>query len=219
MLNKARLYSKATLYTMGKSKEARLLLNDYNGYLRFSVFVRDIGNPNAKASLAANIPIRRDVIFMLLDELKSLKDKEDNYSFTAETYSPIWENDKPTNNMKPNGKVVIGKRKVENDSINYIAIIPAGGDKKFVFKFLPTPYVKLYRNGKILSDTEASEIWTKGWVKTVEGILDLYPDIFEEKTDLKELDKSTKPVTQNAKSEKKEDISTELEIDDIDELI
>ena len=175
-----RLLQKTVLYAIGKTKEARFSLGVYNNFLNFKVFVRDI-DPNGKlgkSKMAAYLPFNRQAILAFVEVMKKVRDAKEETALTMESLSPIWENDKMTNETKSNGKISVVKKKKDGELINYIVTESTLSSKRFVFQIAPSPYVKLYKDGKELPLSEASNIWMDGYIKTLESVLDLYPEVF-----------------------------------------
>jgi len=198
MLDKNKLYSKSTLYTIGKTKEARFVLSDYKGGLKLTVFEREINKDSKKRDkykLGANLFIRREALYAFINEMKELPKKDLDHMFTITLHSPVWVDDKPTGDIKENGSISLVKKKVNDEVINYLIISDNKVGNKYIFKLLPTPYYTFSVNGSIVTDTIASEIFTKAYARTLESILDLVPEAYTEEANITELDKNTKPVT------------------------
>ncbi len=185
-----RLLQKTILYAIGKTKEARLMLGVYNNFLNFKVFIRDI-NANGqlgKSKMAVYLPFNRQAIMAFIEQMKRVRNSKDEVSFTMESLSPVWENDKMTNETKPNGKISIVKKKKDDELLNYIVVENALSGKQIVFLVGPSPYVRLYKNGKELSRSEASNVWLDGYIKTLESVLELFPEVFADQITYNETD-------------------------------
>ena len=122
-----------------------------------------------------------------------------------------------TRDTKLSGYIVLGRKDFEGEIINYFGVEDAGG-KKFYFKLLPSPYVKFFKNGKPVSETEASEDWTIGYAITLDKVLDMFPEVLEdEESDFD----SNKPLRQGGsdkKNSKPKNESKDTAVDDFDEL-
>jgi len=218
MLDKNKLYSKSTLYAIGKTKEARFVLSDYKGGLKLTVFEREINketNKRDKYKLGANLFIRREAMYALINEMKELPKKDINYIFTITLHSPVWVDEKPTGDIKENGSISLIRKKVEEDIINYLVISDNKIGSKYIFKLLPTPYYTFSINGAIVTDTVASEIFTKAYAKTLESILDLVPEAYTEEANITKINENTKPLTTDVKKPDIKEETTQPSVDDL----
>ena len=219
MLDKNKIYSKTTLYAIGKTKEARFVLNDYKGAIKLTVFEREINKDSKKRDkykLGANLFIRREALYALINEMKELPKKDVNHIFTITLYSPVWTDDKPTGDIKESGTVSLLRKQINEDIINYLVISDNKVGSKYIFKLLPTPYYTFSINGKIVNDTVASEIFTRAYARTLESIMDLVPEAYTEEANITEINNNTKPLTTEVK---KEEPKQEEKAPDIDDLL
>jgi len=216
MIDKNKLYSKTTLYAVGKTKEARFMLNDYKHALKLTVFERDLSNKKAKAKLGCNLFIRRDTLYALLDMMKELPKQKEDYIFTVKLHTPVWVDDKPTGDMKESGSVSLVRKKKDEDIVNYLIISDNKVGSKYIFKLAPTPYYTFMVNNKVVSEEEASNIFVKAYAKTLESILNVVPEAWSETSDLTTMNNDTKPLTTDVKpSTTPKDTVTSDSIDDL----
>ena len=220
MLDKQKILSKVTLVSPGNSKEARLRLSGYKNFLRWQVFIVDLTGKE-KMRMALHIPMNRQAFYVLVNELENLNDKEAGYSFTIEVYSPLWDNktNQMTGEKALSGTVTVGRRQTDDGIINYILLTDAAREKKYAFKLSPTPFIKLYKNGKAMSDEDSSKVWTKAYVDTLKAVLDLFPEILDdEDTPLGDGGNTyTKAASKNKSN--KETKKDDVDLDSFDDII
>ena len=188
MLDKNNAYNKIILFSVGETKEARMLIQDWKGYPRVSVFTRS-RNKKSRAELKINFAINKHALYVIVNELEDLVKHKDEYSVTVDMFAPVWENDQQTNDIKKAGSLTLGKKEVDGDFINYITLESKDG-LKFSFKLLPSPYVKLLVNGTPLDNGQTSNKWTLAYAVMLKGILDLSLDAMDGDVSKDELTKS-----------------------------
>jgi len=192
-MDKNKILSKVVLYATGKTKEARLRLSGYKNFFRWQVWIYDIdyskGDKRDKPKLAANLPINRQTMEIIVDRLFAINDIKEETHTAIESYSSVWVNDKPTDEKKLNGRIYIGRKKdSDGNLINYIRVISGPDNKSFVFKLEPSPFVRILINGKEANPQEASELSTIGYARTLDKILGIFPELMddEEASDVRE---------------------------------
>lgn len=177
VLDKSKIFFKTLLFNLGHDKEARLILDGWKNYLRFKVFIRPV-DKNEKSKVAATVPLNKNTLYLLVDEIRKLADKKEEYLFGAELLSPVWEDDKMTDNKEIAGYIYVGKKKDKNgDLINFISVKDKF-ERTYAFKFGPTPYVRLNKNGKPLAPEEESNLWAKSYSKLLESVGDSYAESY-----------------------------------------
>jgi len=177
-IDKQSIYAKAVMFSVGKTKEARFVISDYKGYTRLSVFIKDKGSRD-KAKMVGNIAANRIGIYSFLEKLESLNKAEDGYNFAVDLYMPEFIDNKQTTGIVMTGSIGIGRKKDSNGSIiNYIELeISAkgtGAKTKYIFKLMPTPYVKYRENNAMLNDEATSKLWTKSVVRNLNDMMAMY---------------------------------------------
>jgi len=202
MLDKTQVYNKVMLFSTGDTKEARMLIQDWKGYPRVSVFTRD-KKRKAKSESKVNFAINKQSLYVIVNELNDLIDRKDEYSITIDMFSPVWENDQQTNDIKKAGSFTLGKKKVDGKFIIYITLESKDG-LKFSFKMLPSPYVKMIVNGVLLEEEALSKKWAKAYATMLQGVLDLSLDAIDGEVSKDEVNKS-KLIDSN-------NVSKELEV-------
>jgi hypothetical protein len=176
MWKKDDIFDKFTLVTDNGEHEVRLRLRGWKNFLRFFVFKQKLRDFKSKPQMLMFLPLNRTAVQLLVDELRFLVDKKDEHMTKIEALRPVWENDKMTDKKELAGYIVVGKKKIKNDLINFIGIEDANG-KRYYFKLLPTPYIKLLdAEGNPIPDTEASNKWTLATANTLDKILGMFPE-------------------------------------------
>ena len=169
--------NKTKLQVSNDVATAVFTLDVYNKFFRFKVFVVENSSASKPAS-AANIPLNRPAIELILNRLRDISKKDEEVEYKVESYSPVWVDNKMTEDKTLSGTIIVGKKKIEEAYICYITIINTE-NKKYTFKLLPSPYIRLYKNGVPLNDTEGSNLWAEAYASTLEKILTIAPDIEE----------------------------------------
>jgi len=198
MLNKNNAYGKAMLYSTNSTQDARMVISDYKGYPRLSVFVATKGS-KGKSWSKVNFAINKIGLYFIVDELSSIMSKKEDYSVGIDMFSPVWENDKQTDDIKKAGRLTLGRKKIDNKFINYFTV-ESNNDVRYSFKILPSPYVKITRNGTLLQGEDLSIAWTRSYRLMLKGILDLSLEAREGETSIAEATKS-KIINSNVNKE------------------
>lgn len=188
MLDKNNAYNKIILFSVGETKEARMLIQDWKGYPRVSVFTRG-RDKKSRAELKVNFAINKQALYLIVNELRDIVKRKEEHSITVDMFSPIWENDQQTNDIKKAGSLTLGKKEVDGSFIIYITIESKEG-LKFSFKMLPSPYVKILVNGTPLDPHQTSNKWALAYACMLQGILNLYLDAMGGDVSKDELTKS-----------------------------
>ena len=182
MFNKNNVYNKIILFSIGSTQEARMLIQDYKGYPRVSVFVRDKGTKN-KAVSKINFAINKQGLYVIVNALEKMLYKRKETSTTIQMFSPVWVDDKQTNDIKEVGKLTVGKKEIDKQFITYFKVESNMG-LKFSFKVLPSPYVKIFKDDTLLQGEALSEVWAESYCTMLKGILDLSLEAHDETTSL-----------------------------------
>ena len=144
------------------------------------LYVREIkDNDFKKAKLLFNLPIVMVNMRVISDELITLSEKEEDYSFVMELFGPKWDkNQKRVPNEKQLvGKIGLAKKKNKAGDVLNLIFLENNAGVKYFFPINTTPYVAIYKNGKKIDDkTELSNIWTKAYGKVLADLLALFPE-------------------------------------------
>lgn len=166
-----------------EGKRARFVLSFRDGNPRFVVYTGGLGR-----DAVINFPM--DVVHLttVMNKLKDIAAGEPNQKFYTESLSPIYENDKMTNQKRVLSTLVIGKSK---DGIVYLSIMMEGRPN-IVFPIVPSPFHIFRDNNKeIIPDASVSSTMAVGVANV---ILDVVARVMMDYTN-EEYDNGTRKPT------------------------
>ncbi len=156
-------------------------------YGRYNNFMRIYVKQHPKDDIRAGSNIMNAVVTaqnfeLLINELRELSSKPENYSFTIDLLGMLWENDKPVPNAtKYHGSLKIMRTKDSSGTLINVLIAVTENKKEYAFPFLPTPFTKIYRYDKELIDKkELSILWTNAYVNNLNRLLSIFPEAYKE---------------------------------------
>ena len=205
---KPSLYVKLSRLTLtGKvgDKEYFLTWSYKNRY--YSIAVTDAKtNKNIQdIRIVMNETILRTLVKFMEKVLKS-KD-ELQYSLTSKS---IDFDNKDSDTLLIRGKIIIGKKKVGEELINYIVLTNGDESVKFNFPLVPNKYYVFDKNGKEITKTEElSNTYLQSYIDCIEDIIVSLPkftdsDIFD--TQQENNGKSNRNVKKNKEVKKEESV-------------
>jgi len=153
---KNKIFDKFVMYNIKGQKEARLTLDGWKNFLRFKILFKDKDNDD-RFKVILNMGVTRENMAILIKYLREIHKDEVGTERSIETFSPIWIDNKITDEKKSNGHIYVGKKEVDKDILYYIALSNAEAKKKIMFKLGPTPYTIIRKNGKVLTLKEQGE--------------------------------------------------------------
>lgn len=160
----------------------------FKGHVRIyikSVLKSDPKNDTLLFNMAI-MPMNLETFINFIDEIK---DKEAGTTLAVDQLGPLWENNKRTDGTMLNGTLGIAKAKTSDDKIVNVIFVTTKDGMQFKFPLLPSPYVRLVKNGTPITDkTELSARWTKAYYNLMTNVMALVPE-----ARLKTIDDDTSP--------------------------
>ena len=177
---KNHVFSKASMYNISGDKEARLVVNGFKNFIRFSVLLLE---KNEKPRFIGKIGFNNNTIYAIIDTLEDLKNHKEEFYTEFMSYSPLWVDNVMSKTEKQlNGSIIIGKKKDKDGNlVSYLTLKDEDSNKSFTFKFMRTPYVKILVNGKMLDPTEESDLWAKTHAQVLRALLDGFYETLPDK--------------------------------------
>ena len=179
---KDKAFTRSLLYNVKEGdvkKELRFLIDGWKHSFRIKVFLREGVDKNSTFKMLVNLYITTHNLEVIVNEIRDLKDKKPDYEFELDLFSPVWEDDKRTNDKVLTGSILVGK-KIVNEKVVYYVGVKDANNKKYLFKLGCTPYCKLKINGKEVSPEEEGERYSKAYAESLNSIIiymaELLPD-------------------------------------------
>ena len=143
------------------------------------IYVKEADRNNMRdAKLVCNMAVMSMNSRLLVEELRELHTREDKYKFELGMFGPKWvDNKRVEGEMVKMGSVGLVRANNKDGKAINILYIESNIGTKYIFPLIPTPFVTISRNGKIVDDATAlSNMWTTAYCKSFEGMLNLYPE-------------------------------------------
>jgi len=175
---KPSLYVKLTRLTLvGKNGDNEYLTTwSYkNKYYNIAVTDTKTGKNVSNLRISMNETILRTLAkFMRMIETS----KEEKY-YSLLSKSIDFDN-KDSNILLSRGKVTVGKKKIGEEFINYLAVSNEDESVKFTFPFISSKYYVFDKNGTEITKTEElSNIYLSSYIDIIESIIDELPKFTE----------------------------------------
>lgn len=157
--------SRFTLWAdgVGENTKARLVMGFRDGHPRFIVNTGVRGKEGL-----INFPSDVATITYFLSRLKEVADAEPGTRFSIDSFTTLYENDKPTKNKRLVSTVYVGKSAA---GIVYISVI-AENRPKIIFEIKPSEYhVFKDKDGEKIADDFISKTMAKGLAEFMLNIL------------------------------------------------
>lgn len=211
-MNKILVLAKATLYTYKGEHLIRLFWDGWGNFFNATIIITKKGKGElkfTKEDIRLKIPMNRLALSALIEELRTLSEKEEGYTFKLESKKPIWEDNVMTDRVTLAGTLELGRRKMDSgDLVNYVLATDPSG-KRYALQFTTSENITLFRNGKQLSVSEESVLMTHAYYRTLKAVIDSFPETYPNPE--KEL-----PETKSIRGEKANTTtSTDSDADDL----
>ena len=175
---KPSLYVKLTRLTLtGKSGDKEYLLTWSFKNRYFSIAVTD---PKTNKNLNNLKVVMNETILRTLTKfMRKLIDKKEEVSYSLTSKSIDFDN-KDSNTLLVRGKIIIGKKKVGDELINYLTMTNNDESVKITFPFIPNKYYVFSKNGKEITKTEElSNIYLDSYADIIEDLIITLPKFTE----------------------------------------
>jgi len=180
---KPSIYLKIARLTLtGKSGDKDYVLTWSYKNRYFNVAVTD--TENGKNIQNIRVSMNEAILRTLVSFMKNVKNSKDETNYTL-TSKSINFDDKESNSLLVKGKLIVGKKKIGDDFINYVALTDAEEKIKFSFPLIPSKYYVFSKDGKeINKTTELSNIYLNSYINIIEDLIIELPkytekDIFD----------------------------------------
>jgi len=206
---KPTLYIKLTRLTLvGKSGDKEYLLTWSFKNRYYSISVTNIETNKNLNNL--KVVMNETILRTLSKFMRKLLDKKEEISYSLTSKSIDFDN-KDSNTLLVKGKVIVGKRKVGDELINYLTMTNSDESVKITFPFIPNKYYVFDKNGKeINKTTELSNIYLESYIDIIEDLIITLPKFTE--ADMFDTAEGGKKYN-NSKS-KKNSVKEDSEFDD-----
>ena len=176
---KPSLYVKLGRLTLtGKTgdKDYTLTWSYKNRYYNVAVTDGENGKNIQGIRVSMNETVLKTLV-LLMEKVINSKD-EVNYMLTSKS---INFDDRESKNLLVKGKLIVGKKKVGEEVINYIALTDSDEKVKFTFPLIPSKYYVFAKNGKEINKTsELSDIYLRSYISIIEELILTLPKFTEQ---------------------------------------
>jgi len=207
---KPSMYIKLTRLTLtGKNGDNEYFLTwSYkNRYYTITVSDSKTNKNISNLRVVMNETILRTLV-KFMEKVKS-KDEEVEYSLTSKSID-FDNRDKDT--LLIRGKILVGKKKVNNDYINYITLTNSDNSVKITFPLIPNKYYVFGKDGnEINKTTELSNIYLESYIEIIKDLIAILPKFTE--ADMFDTDNGDNKYKRQNKTNTKNNSN-----DDIDDL-
>jgi hypothetical protein len=200
----------------GSEKFNMLTFGVFKESLRIYVREKDNNPDNKRSRIIMNMPIGFLYARAFLNELETITEKPEDYTFSLDLYGPKWSGEKRVpNDRELMGKIGLARKKNKEGFVVNILTVATNQGVKNVFPIIPTPYLDIVINGKKIEDkTVLSTIWTKAFYRSFSDVLSSLPEVNNERDDNSEANNKNYKKSYDKSKYKKEPVN-----DDIDDVI
>lgn len=172
------LLSRLALYReVGKNTLHALGLGVYKNTLR--VYIKESAKENIRDNkLIFNFGLVHMNARLIAAELQTLNDQKEGYNKAFALYGRKFENNQPVENERVlTATIGVARSKNKDGDVVNILYVTNTAGTKYIFTLLPTPYVDVIEDGKLVSDKKKlSVIWTKAYSDTFDAVLNKIPE-------------------------------------------
>ena len=176
---KPSLYVKlGRLILTGKTgdKDYTLTWSYKNRYYNVAVTDGENGKNIQGIRVSMNETILKTLV-LLMDKVVNSKE-EVNYTLVSKS---INFDDRESKNLLVKGKLIVGKKKVGDEMINYLALTDSADKIKFTFPLIPSKYYVFAKDGKEINKTsELSDVYLRSYSSIINELILTLPKFTEQ---------------------------------------
>jgi len=196
----------ARLTLVGKSGDNEYLLTWSYKNRYYSIAASDTKtNKNVNG---LKVVMNETILRTLTKYIKKVINKKEEVVYSLTSKSIDFDN-KDSNTLLVRGKILIGKKKVGEDLINFITLTNSDESVKINFPLIPNKYYVFGKDGKEINKTgELSNMYLESYLDTIEDLINQLPKFTE--ADMFDTDNGDKKPYKKKTTTPKKDLDDEM---------
>jgi len=196
----------ARLTLVGKSGDKEYLLSWSYKNRYYSVAAADTKtNKNVNG---LKVVMNETILRTLTKYIKKVINKKEEVVYSLTSKSIDFDN-KDSDTLLVRGKILIGKKKVGEDLINFITLTNSDESVKINFPLIPNKYYVFGKDGKEINKTgELSNMYLESYLDTIEDLINQLPKFIE--ADMFDTDSGDKKPYKKKTDTPKKDLDDEM---------